>query len=319
MIPSDHFVYFYNEIFKFLQRKGRTALERYYARVADRQANFTLDTFRRNGLKGLYDYWERIRIEENCVMETRLEPSFYHLRMMRCPSLTKALESDAGPCSVYCDHCPGWILRVFSMAGVWGVYDIVDRTDPVCEIWAFEDRELARRKADELLAFRGPDLVRTNLDVVPPFLASSLANADRFLFMNPNFKTAFSFIRTADLPSLEPGKIEIDGDRVFAYVSEPALAPLEEGRFEAHRRYIDIHVPIAGPETIATFTLSERERALPFNEKDDYVLFEAKGEPLTLLPGEFIAFFPPFGGHKPGRIAQGAARRHRKICVKVKA
>ena len=319
MIPSDHFVYFYNEIFKFLQRQGRAALDRYYARVADRQANFTLDAFRRNGLRGLYDYWERIRIEENCEMETELAPSFYRLRMTRCPSLSKALESDAGPCGVYCDHCPGWILRVFSMAGVWGVYDIVSRTDPVCEIWAYEDRELARRKAEELLSRRGPDLVRTNLDTVPSFLASSVAKADGFFFMNPNFKTAFSFLRTADLVSLKPGRVEIDGDRVFAYVSEPALAPFDEGKFESHRRYIDIHAPIAGPETIATFTLSERELSMPFNEKDDCVLFEAKGEPLTLLPGEFVAFFPPFGGHKPGRIAPNAASQHRKICLKVKA
>ena len=47
MIPSDHFVKFYNEIFKFLERKGPEALDRYYARVAERQAYFTLDAFRR--------------------------------------------------------------------------------------------------------------------------------------------------------------------------------------------------------------------------------------------------------------------------------
>ena len=36
MIPSDHFVYFYNEIFKFLRERGQDELDRYYARVADR-------------------------------------------------------------------------------------------------------------------------------------------------------------------------------------------------------------------------------------------------------------------------------------------
>ena len=65
MIPSDHFVYFYNEVFKEIREQGAVALDRYYARVADRQANFTLDAVRREGLKGMYDYWERIRIEEN--------------------------------------------------------------------------------------------------------------------------------------------------------------------------------------------------------------------------------------------------------------
>ena len=164
MIPSDHFVYFYNEIFKFLRERGQDELDRYYARVADRQAYFTLEAFKRDGLKGMYDYWERIRVEENCQMETELTADHYRLKMTRCPSRAKALESDAGPCPVYCDHCPGWVLRVFSMAGYWGVYDLVSRTEPVCELWAFADAALARRKYEELVALRGgTDLVKTNV------------------------------------------------------------------------------------------------------------------------------------------------------------
>ena len=83
MIPSDHFVYFYNEIFKELEKLGPEALDKYYARVADRQAYFTLEAFKRDGLKGMYDYWERIRIEENCQMETELTDDHYRLRMTR--------------------------------------------------------------------------------------------------------------------------------------------------------------------------------------------------------------------------------------------
>ena len=165
MLPSDHFVCFYNEAFKFLAERGEKDLDRYYARVADRQAYFTLDACRRDGLKGMYDYWERIRIEENCQMEAELTADSYHLRMLKCPSLTKALESDAGACPVYCDHCPGWVLKVLSMAGYWGVYDIVSRTECVCDLWVYADRELCRGKYEETLAKRGPDLVRTNLDV----------------------------------------------------------------------------------------------------------------------------------------------------------
>jgi hypothetical protein len=45
MIPSDHFVKLYNEIFKLLEAKGPAELDRYYARVAERQAFFTLEAF----------------------------------------------------------------------------------------------------------------------------------------------------------------------------------------------------------------------------------------------------------------------------------
>ena len=35
MIPSDHFVRFYNEVFKFLAKAGPCELRRYYDRVSE--------------------------------------------------------------------------------------------------------------------------------------------------------------------------------------------------------------------------------------------------------------------------------------------
>ena len=321
MMPSDHFVMFYNEMFKFLSEHGPQALDRYYARVAARQGNFTLDQYRREGLKGVYDYYCRIRVEENCDLDLELKPHCLMLRMKKCPSLSKALDSDGGACPVYCDHCPGWCLRVLASAGFWEVYDMVSRTEPVCDEWIYTDRELCRRKYEELLTKRGPDLIRTNLDVVPPFLTNRIADSRRFEFLNPHFPKAFAFLRETDLKSLSDGKVEIDGDNVFAYVSSPEQTSFDkDGEAEAHRKYIDIHAPIVGEETIGTHTMTERELALPFNVKDDYVLFAAKGEPLTLRVGEFAAFFPPYGGHRPGcTSAKVPPKGYRKICVKVKA
>ena len=162
MIPSDHFVKFYNEIFKYLERKGPEELDRYYARVAERQAYFTLDAFKRDGLKGMYEYWERIRIEENCDMTHGYDDACYHSRMNVCPSLSKVLDNDAAPCGRYCDHCPGWVGRVIAAAGYFMVYDIIGRETPQCEFWAFRDKSLAEAKRDELAALRGADLVKTN-------------------------------------------------------------------------------------------------------------------------------------------------------------
>jgi len=320
MIPSDHFVFFYNEVFKEIREQGPDALDRYYRRVADRQANFTLDAFRREGLKGMFDYWERIRIEENCQMKPELTDTYYRLLMTKCPSLTKALESDAGPCPVYCDHCPGWVLKVLAMAGYWGVYDIMSRTEVVCDLWVYEDMALAKRKYDELVALRGgTDLVKTNLGVTPPFVANRISDSARLECMHPLFKTAFRFLRETDLASLPVGKVEIDGDNVFAFVSTPELKPFAEQKVEAHRKYIDIHSPIVGEETIGSFVLTEKELALPFNEKDDYVLFPGKSEPITIRKGEFAICFPPYGGHAPSAYLGERPKEFRKICVKIKA
>lgn len=162
MIPSDHFVRLYNEIFKYIERLGPDELDRYYARVAERQAFFTLDAFRRDGFKGMFDYWDRIRVEENCDLVHEFDERHYHLRMVSCPSLAKAVDNDAGACRVYCDHCPGWVGRVLAMAGYYMVYDIVGREVPRCEFWVYATRGEAEAKRAELVELRGEDVVRTN-------------------------------------------------------------------------------------------------------------------------------------------------------------
>ena len=167
MIPSDHFVRFYNEIFKFLQRRGRSELEKYYDIVANRQAQFCLEQFKKDGFKGMFEYWDRIRIEENCDFTLEYDDEHYRGRMNVCPSLAKNLDNDAGACKVYCDHCPGWVLRVFTRAGFYGVYDLEGRDKPSCDIWEYKDRAKAEKKKAELLALRGdPDLIKDNFDTL---------------------------------------------------------------------------------------------------------------------------------------------------------
>ena len=98
MIPSDHFVRFYNEVFKYIAAKGETELKKYYDRVSKNQEYHCLDLFCNKGLQGMYDYWEHIRIEENCDMINRLEDDCYSFEFFSCPSLSKAVDNDAGAC-----------------------------------------------------------------------------------------------------------------------------------------------------------------------------------------------------------------------------
>ena len=168
MIPSDHFVYFYNEVFKFLQKQGPGALDRYYRRVARRQADFALRQFRERGLKGMYEYWDRIRIEENCDTwnEFNEEEEWLCGGQNVCPSLTKALDSDAGACDVYCDHCPAWSLQVIAWAGYYACYNLIDRRKPKCIQFIAKHRRHAEAKKREWLRTYASDLIFDNFDEV---------------------------------------------------------------------------------------------------------------------------------------------------------
>ena len=134
MIPSDQFVRFYNEVFKFLDAQGGGALEDYYRAVSEQQERHCLALFKAEGLAGMKAYWDRIAVEENCDMTCTLHADRLEIVMRRCPSLGKAMDNDAGAFERYCDHCPGWILPLLAKAGCRCDYDIIDRTLPQCRL-----------------------------------------------------------------------------------------------------------------------------------------------------------------------------------------
>lgn len=134
MIPSDQFVRFYNEVFKFLDAQGGDALEEYYRVVSGQQESHCLELFKTQGLAGMKAYWDRIAVEENCDMICTLVEDRLEITMRRCPSLSKAMDNDAGAFSRYCDHCPGWVIPVLEKAGYQCEYDMVDRSVPQCRM-----------------------------------------------------------------------------------------------------------------------------------------------------------------------------------------
>ena len=165
MIPSDHFVRFYNEVFKFLDEKN--ALIPYYREISHHQELHCLETFTRNGLRGMYDYWDHIRIEENCDLELMLHEHLLESHMKKCPSLSKVIDNDAGPCLRYCEHCPGWVFPLLAKCGYYSVYNLIGMSTPECRKYVFDNRADAEAKWRELSS-SGSDtsLLRNNFELV---------------------------------------------------------------------------------------------------------------------------------------------------------
>ena len=163
MIPSDHFVRFYNEVFKFLDEQN--GLEKYYQHISRHQELHCLDLFSKKGLKGVYEYYQKIYKEENCQGEVILNDNELILKMDRCPSLSKAIDNDAGVCEKYCLHCPGWTVGIYTKAGLFQVYDTMGLDEAKCCEWIYEDKQLAIAKYLELIKTRPAKYIITNFDV----------------------------------------------------------------------------------------------------------------------------------------------------------
>ena len=143
-----------------------------------------------------------------------------------------------------------------------------------------------------------------------------IAECEKHENLHPRFAKAFEFMRRPDLAELPCGRYEIDGSNCWAMVQEVVLKPFaEENKYEVHRAFIDIQAPISGSET---FGVAKPDPKVfdGFDTTKDYVLFNAKGQPWTLEPGEFAIFFPENGAHAPGLSSDGP-RTIRKLVIKV--
>ena len=102
-----------------------------------------------------------------------------------------------------------------------------------------------------------------------------------------------------------------------------SLSPYETGDpgeklFEAHRRFIDIQVVLAGSETLYWASLSSLEMREEYSEEKDIAFYEGRaGLAVPLEPGWFTVLFPA-DAHKPGCLAPGAGPAPvRKLVIKV--
>jgi YhcH/YjgK/YiaL family protein len=148
-------------------------------------------------------------------------------------------------------------------------------------------------------------------------IAGTLAQSSRYVSLSPRFGAAFDFLRnlSADLP---PGRHDIAGDDCFALVQAYTTKPLAEGKFEAHRNYIDIQFVQAGRETLLWTPLASLAETRPYDSEKDYALFAAPANatPLRLRAGEFTIFYPE-DAHAPCLELDGPSEV-RKVVVKVR-
>jgi len=161
MIPSDHFVRFYNEVFKFLDEQD--GLQAYYEEISRHQELHCLRLFMEKGLEGMEEYWGHIRVEENCISTSWIEDGVRYSHMSRCPSLSKVLDNDAAPCAKYCLHCPGWVAPLMTKCGFYYIKYLRALDQPECYSVNSEDREKVEAIRQDLIR-QGFRYIFTNLD-----------------------------------------------------------------------------------------------------------------------------------------------------------
>lgn len=127
----------------------------------------------------------------------------------------------------------------------------------------------------------------------------SLNNIERYKGISKNLDKAIDFIRNVDLSDLNIGKIEIDGEKVFANVMEATTKDSEETCFEIHHKYMDIQIDIIGTEMIE-IGIGELEQIEPYDESKDIGFYKAKNSQTCVMGYNKFMICMVGEPHKPG-------------------
>lgn len=141
-----------------------------------------------------------------------------------------------------------------------------------------------------------------------------LENAHRYFALHPAFARAFEALR-GELLRRPPGRYELDGQRLYAIVQE--YSTKAEGRWEAHRRYIDIQFMLAGDERMGWAPTRDLTVQEAYDPAKDAAFFTGQGSEFVVAAGQFAIFFPE-DAHMP-TLAAGDPQTVRKVVIKVES
>lgn len=144
-----------------------------------------------------------------------------------------------------------------------------------------------------------------------------ISNANLYKPLGPRIAQGFEYLQKTNLDSLPSGRVEIDGDAMFAIVADGPTKLPEQCRYEAHRQYYDIQLVTRGQELMGYAPVSGMKVVDDFTEGNDYAFFEGAGSDVLVSAGWF-ALFMPQDAHRPSMAVDRKPQHVRKVVVKVR-
>ena len=152
---------------------------------------------------------------------------------------------------------------------------------------------------------------------VRPHKSINTPELDRQYQLNKShWDKAFDFLRNQNLQALIPGRYPIDGDQVFALITQNPTKDLDSTQWESHQEYTDLHYVAAGEEIIGVSPLANLTITRPYDASRDIANYSGNGEMYPAFPGTFFIFFPA-DAHRPG-ISPGGHAADKKIVIKIR-
>lgn len=116
------------------------------------------------------------------------------------------------------------------------------------------------------------------------------AEALRYKGIHPRLDAVLERLNDEFLNSVGTTPVKLEGDALYATRFDYETLPYEDTFFEAHRKYLDVHVMVKGRERVETASVDGLDM---FDQKGDFYAYRgAADQSLLIREGEFLVVFP---------------------------
>jgi len=150
-------------------------------------------------------------------------------------------------------------------------------------------------------------------------IVDKLENSSLYAGISERLAKAFEILKDKSVLEKEDGRYEVDGENLFYIVQHYQSRPIEQGRLEAHKKYIDVQYIVSGEEIINhTLVDGSLEVDEPYDEAKERIFYKPPEQmsPIIFRAGMFGVFFL-HDAHMACLEVDGPSQVH-KVVVKVR-
>ena len=143
-----------------------------------------------------------------------------------------------------------------------------------------------------------------------------LHNAGLYENLHAGLKTGLALLAAPAVLSLPDGRHLIDGQRLIAMPQRYDTRLASAGKWESHRRYIDIQYMVQGDEVMGWANTSLLKVTEPYDPARDVAFHQGAGS-LIQVPVGYFAIFYPQDAHMPCLAVNDLPSPVRKLVLKI--
>ena len=148
-------------------------------------------------------------------------------------------------------------------------------------------------------------------------ISDIIKNRNLYTAISPRIKTALEYIAKTDFSAMEPGRTDLDGSNLYVLIQEYDSLPREQGKWECHRKYIDIQYIAEGTEMIGFTNIANMKVTTEYSPEKDVAFLSGEGDYVKLKKGSYGIFFPE-DAHQPKIAPDNNPGKVKKVVIKIK-